>query len=152
MTAAFGGLAVICVLISLGVFFGQAGALSLFARFFVLIIGITSAFLAFIEFRKYRSLWVLDISGTADIRASVTSRATRRAAVETSRQLNEIHHLAAGTLLTPILLLLRLADSHDDVNTVLIFPDSVSPDAFRRLSLACRWHAAQRLRRTKNIL
>lgn len=148
---AFAGLVLFCVLISFAVFFEQAGAMNLFARAVILATGIGAAFLAGMEYRKHRIVWALSISGIAEIRVSRPSQATTPASSDTGTPPDEIRYLSAGSLITPILLVLRLADSHDNINTLMIFPDSVSQDAFRRVSLACRWLSAQRHRRTQNV-
>ena len=151
MIVAFAGLALHLALISLAVFFAQIDVLSLLARTLILSGGIAAAFLLSLEYRKHRASWALDISGTGDIRVSAASEANAPACFDSRSGSTEMRYLAAGSLITPLLLVLRLADSHDNINTLMVFPDSVSHDAFRRLSLACRWLSVQRHRQAQNF-
>lgn len=137
----------LCLLIGLCVVVGHVGAPHAVVQYGLSAIALAAAVWLAIELHKQRRSYVLDITGAGDIRLQTTTanssdpRAVAHSSSESSRS------LVAGSVITPMLLVLRLADNHGNINTLLIFTDSVSHDAFRRLSLACRWLAGHRKRR-----
>jgi hypothetical protein len=80
---------------------------------------------------RHRKAHQIDISGLGQIRLTVQLSVERKAEPET------VHMLPASTL-WPGLLLLLLRDAGGVVTPVLVLPDSVAPDTFRALSVACR--------------
>ena len=147
---AFITIGTLCLLTALAIFFQQASSIGLIARSLILVAGITLALIIALEHKKYSICWALDMSGVADIRLARLLKPNDFSSPNSESTPAKICYLAPGSLITPILLVLRIADSHDKINTLLIFPDSVSEDAYRRLSLACRWLATQRDRRPQN--
>ena len=149
----------------------QSTNASLILRLLASAIALFGAAAAGKQLFRQRRAWLLDITGAADIRLSTLpcrpprfSRPGFQPDFQLDPQLNhkldpqpdmplpaETRFLAAGSFISPLLMVLRLADKHDNINTLLIFPDSVSLDAFRRLALACRWLAAHRQRRQPDI-
>lgn len=52
--------------------------------------------------------------------------------------------LMSTSTIWPWLLLLRLKSNNGEVTTVVILPDSLPPDSFRKLAVGCRWMAAHK--------
>ncbi|WP_344762554.1 hypothetical protein [Actimicrobium antarcticum] len=89
----------------------------------------------------------IDISGVGQIR--VRQCGVRTASVQEDAPAgpdDAVMTLLPGTAIFSCLLLLRFTNDTRGVKTLLIFPDSVSAECFRRLSVACRWIAAENLR------
>jgi toxin CptA len=79
----------------------------------------------------------IDISGVGHIRLTVYHQ------VDTLRPVpGEPVRLLPGSTLWPMLLLLRLGSADGRVHWLAVLPDSVAPDAMRRLRLAARAIAA----------
>jgi toxin CptA len=55
----------------------------------------------------------------------------------------EIVRMMPGSTLWPFFILLRLQQQNKQITTVPFFLYSLSPQSFRRLSIACRWIAAR---------
>jgi|UPI0005951F36 toxin CptA len=93
----------------------------------------------------------LDISGLGQIRRSfLFVRPTPRSAA-TAADIDCLVQLQPGTLMFSTFLLLRLKDNAGVVSSLLILPDAISTSGFRRLSVACRWIAAQNYRAAETI-
>jgi hypothetical protein len=93
----------------------------------------------------------IDISGTGQIRLS-SSDTGRRSDVVLEADDEKFLEIASGSLISNALLCLRLKSRTGLIQTLLIFPDSVSQDCFRCLLVACRWIAAQNTRQTREIV
>ena len=97
--------------------------------------------------RRRRHAWQLDISGTGQIRLR---RDTAEAAKDVSNEEKSasgsglLVRLLADSTMWPNFLLLRLRDGEGKVHHVAILPDSLPSEAFRAVSVACRWIAAHR--------
>lgn len=143
-----------CLCLSLAILLAiplQLSDTNLILRLLASTIALLAAIFSGKELLRQRTAFLLDITGAADIRLSVSSRTSTTTSLPDTPPPAETRFLAAGSFISPLLMVLRLADKHDNINTLLIFPDSVSQDAFRRLALACRWLAAHRKRRQPDI-
>ena len=147
MHLALWGLSLLCLTVALVTFFGRSESDLHAVRISTLVTGLAAAVVSARELLRHRASYLLDITGTGDLRLSANVPVNKNIPIDAAIGSDNVQVLAAGSLITPVLLILRLADKHDNINTLLIFPDSVSHDAFRRLALACRWLAAQRNRR-----
>ena len=111
----------------------------------VTVIGLTfcASILSVKEIIQQRTIFDLHISGAGDLTLTPVTENDNGFLVGKNPHANA-RWLARGSLITPILLVLRLADNCGDIKPLLIFPDSVSNDVFRRLSVACRWLATRK--------
>ena len=89
----------------------------------------------------------IDISGTGVIRLHHTGRVAADARVPCSdgHSGGEVVQLLKDSTLWSSMLLLRLRSANGQVHTVIVLPDSMDAEAFRLLSMACRWIAHQDL-------
>ncbi|GGI53118.1 hypothetical protein GCM10011430_02920 [Oxalicibacterium solurbis] len=87
-----------------------------------------AAIQAFRSERKRKS-YAIHVSGTGQIRLSVGDT-----------QADSVRLLPASVL-WPVLLILHLQNAKQHTEMVIVLPDSVSSDGFRRLLVACRWIA-----------
>lgn len=104
------------------------------------------AFFGFYHGTRNRKTIQLDISGTGQIRllklvGEPPCTATNRPHL---REIGEVVRLMSDSTIWPYMLLLRLRYDEGGIAIVPIFPDSVSRDGFRALSVACRWIATQK--------
>lgn len=93
----------------------------------------------------------IDISGQGQIRFFLQGDKEAASRFAPADGDVSIVHLQPGTLIFSSMLLLRLKNDEGNITPLLIFPDCVSPSAFRRLSVACRWIAAQNCHNTEKI-
>lgn len=135
------------LLVALSIAFSLVGQVSAATRFVLTVIGLAAAVKFCAELFKQRSTVALDISGAGEIRLRTASDGGRKIRAADDLRQAELWSLAPGSVITPMILVLRLADKHGNINTLLIFTDSVTSDAFRRLSLACRWLVGHQKRR-----
>ena len=84
---------------------------------------------------------VIDVSGTGAIHLHHTGRvaAEKRSSVSDDQHSSEVVQLLKDSTLWSSMLLLRFQSAKGRVLVVPVFPDSMSADAFRTLSIACRW-------------
>jgi hypothetical protein len=131
--------------IAIGVYagIGLSGDVSLVLRIGIGSACIGAAIFVFFHVMSTRKTLRLDISGIGQIRltddmapAGITATASTDAAH------GELVSLMPGSTLWPMLLLLSLKSEDGRTRALSILPDCVAPDAFRRLSVACRWIAA----------
>ncbi|MDP9108914.1 MAG: flagellar hook-length control protein [Pseudomonadota bacterium] len=114
----------------------------------MLVLAMLGAALAVVHATCWRQkCWHIDISGHGQIRLSSYAGEPLQAGsgVDTA----PVWQLLPGSLLHPQLLILHL-QSHEHRLRLPIWSDSVSPEAFRRLSVACRWIAARQSSPNKN--
>lgn len=99
------------------------------------------AFLGFYHGANHRKILHIDISEAGQIR--VVSMVGKSPCTSSGwphvQPAGEVHRLMSGTTIWAMLLLLRLRGPDGRTMVILILPDSVSPDSFRALSVACRW-------------
>ena len=105
-----------------------------------------AAVVVFMQIMVARPAVRIDISGQGQIRLVLGREPVVASAAETVVDHDGLLHLQPGTLIFSSLLLLRLKDAAGGRSSLLIFPDSVSVSAFRRLSVASRWIAMQNQR------
>lgn len=142
----YAALSAVCLIVSLTILFGQADNVANISQYVGSFIACAAALRVGIEACKKRSSVFFDMSGTGDLRIGTVPNASVLGRGQLDSTSMPATYLMAGSVITPFLLVLRLAQNHGSINTLVIFPDSVSGDAFRRLSLACRWLAGQKKR------
>ncbi len=104
-----------------------------------------AALLLFSAARRLSKVVVIDISGLGVIRLHHTGRVADATPVSVSdhQHSDAVVQLMKDSTLWSSLLLLRLRSATGRVFVVPVLPDAVCADAFRSLSLACRWIATQ---------
>lgn len=85
--------------------------------------------------------FVIDVSGTGVIHLNHTGRvaADMRLSVSDDQHGSEVVQLLKDSTLWSSMLLLRFQSANGQVFVIPVLPDSMSTDAFRALSIACRW-------------
>lgn len=120
--------------------FVQVGQLSFVLRISLVLACMLAAGLAFRLMQQNRiGVW-LHISGTGQIKL-VEHYALERH-VASLVICDSLAQLLPGSTLWSNLLLLRLRLEGGRVRTIFILPDSVLPETFRALQVACRWVAS----------
>jgi len=97
--------------------------------------------------RRCRQAWQLDISGVGQIRLSRALPDAAKCLPNGENSASDsglLVRLLADSTMWPNFLLLRLRDGEGRVYNVAVLPDSLPGEAFRALSVACRWIAAHR--------
>jgi hypothetical protein len=84
----------------------------------------------------------IDVTGLGQIRLLETLPDAEAGSTPWSDAVGEVVQLRQGSTLWPSLMVLRLQAVSGRLTTLILFPDSVSDDAFHALSVACRWVAA----------
>lgn len=133
--------AVVGMLVGLGV----VGYFSFAARAFIVLASIICTLFAFFQIRRQGKTFRLDISGIGNIRL-MQYEDKRHTAMQRSPDASddgESVQLMDGSTLWPGLMFLRLQSEDGRVTVLRILPDSVTPQEFRALSVACRWIAAR---------
>ncbi|MEM4989013.1 flagellar hook-length control protein [Collimonas sp. H4R21] len=116
---------------------GAVGDLALPERLALALLCLAAAIYGITRYYRSRQAVHIDISGSGRIRiADVVTPSTKK-------QMPSPARLLGGTTLWSHLLLLRLRLDSGSVRTIAILPDCVSDDAFRNLSVACRWIASR---------
>lgn len=142
----YAALSGICLIVAILILMGQSGVTTSIHRYAASFIACAAALRVGIEVCKKHPSVFFDISGTGDLRLGPTLSGGIGDRSQLNPLLMPTYFLMAGSVINPFVLVLRLADKYGIVNTLVIFPDSVSDGAFRRLSVACRWLAVQKKR------
>jgi len=127
-----------CAVLGLAFMFGAVAAITKAMALVVALLCLICAALGMRSLWRARQAWQLDISGTGQIRLRRDS-----SGVDSPGD-GMLVRLLADSTMWPNFLLLRLRDEHGRVHRVAILPDSLAPDAFRAVSVACRWIAGHR--------
>jgi toxin CptA len=138
-------MALIAVCVSLAIGAGQIGDLPTLLRALLSALVFFLASFGFYHGMRCRKTIQLDISGTGQIRllnagVKPSCSATIRPHV---REIGEVVRLMDNSTIWPYMLLLRLRSDAGRTTVVPVFPDSVDREAFRALSIACRWISVQ---------
>lgn len=146
LLAMIGAVAAMTALVGFTIGFGLVGDLPIMVRMPIASLVFFLAFFGFYHGTRNRKTIQLDISGTGQIRlmeliGDPPCTDTNRPHV---RMIGEVVRLMSDSTLWPHMLLLRLRYDDGGIATVPIFPDSVSWDGFRALSVACRWITMQK--------
>jgi hypothetical protein len=125
--------------------FGQVGDLSWPVRLSLAIFSVFLACFGVCHTVRHQNPIHIDISGVGRLRLTKFDEP-----IGSCQEKNWPHvkddgeavRLLSDSTLWPHLLLLRLKTENGKITVVPVLPDSVSRDAFRALSVACRWIAA----------
>lgn len=122
---------------------GLSGDVSPVVRIGIGSVCLGAAIFVFFRAMSARKTLRLDISGIGQIRLTDDKALAGISAIaSTDAAHGELVSLMPGSTLWSMLLLLSLKSEDGRTRVLSILPDSVAPDAFRRLSVACRWIAA----------
>lgn len=116
------------------VLFGQVGGLSLTVRSLVAVPCVACGSYVFFRTLKSGKIYKIQISGSGQIRLAGLPAGEGSEPGE-----GELVELLPDSTLWPGLLLLRLQNAVRQTHNVVILPDSVTPDSYRALLVACRW-------------
>ena len=141
------GMAIGSAFIATAIVFGLVGSYSLLTRLFIALVPLGAALFIAVSSLRGKASVRIDITGLGEIRLRPAAEALSPYSVHT-RNAAPLSQLCEGSLLSASLLVLRLKQPCGHINTIVIFPDSVSTEAFRRLSVACRWIAARHVSST----
>lgn len=111
-------------------------------------VGTPPVFMAFFGFYhgvRHRKTLHIDISGDGGIRIAEPVSGNPCGAENSPHLVSDgtVVEMLDNSTIWPSLLVLRLRADDGCITVVPILPDSVSKDAFRALSVACRWIAAR---------
>lgn len=101
-----------------------------------------ASFALIVQPLRRRTALRIDITGLGQIRLVETLPDAEAGSRRLSDAVGEVVQLRQGSTLWPSLMVLRLQAVSGRFTTLILLPDSVSDDAFRALSVACRWIAA----------
>ena len=138
-------MAVLTAAIGIVIIAGGVGDLNLMHRALVGVLPVFMAFFGFYHGVRHRKTLHIDIAGTGQIRiakAALTGPCGEANSPHLRTDWKLVEMLDNSTL-WPNLLVLRLRAEDGSIMVVPILLDSVSKDAFRALSVACRWIAAR---------
>ncbi len=136
------GMALGCIAIGLVVGLDHANNLSLSLRFFLMSACAVAGSLAILNFARRKDPVLLDGSANGLITLLVVNPGISAPNIS-SPVLRRSFELLNSSTLWSFMIILNLRAECGAKRTLLIFPDTVSPDVFRRLSVACRWIAGR---------
>ncbi|HYD97644.1 MAG TPA: flagellar hook-length control protein [Noviherbaspirillum sp.] len=112
------------------------------------------SFFGFYHGVRHRKPIHIDISGTGQIR--IAKPASNAPCMELNRPhvwgMGEVVRLTDCSTIWPSMLLLHLKADSGEVTIVPVMRDSVPPDGFRALSVACRWISQRKDESEREIL
>ncbi|HZW22675.1 protein YgfX [Noviherbaspirillum sp.] len=145
LTALAGAMAAVAAGVAFAIASGLVGDLTTPIRWSLSALVFFLATFGFYHGIRSRKTIQLDISGTGQIRllkAGGEPPCTRQNRPHV-REIGELVRLMDNSTIWARMLLLRLRLEDGRMVVVPVFPDSVDREAFRALSVACRWIAAQ---------
>ena len=119
------------------------------AHFFVSLHALLGAICAIASFAlvascfRRRTALRIDVTGLGQIQLLETCADADAGSPTRSDAEGEVVRLCPGSTLWSSLMVLRLQSVSGRITTLILLPDSLSDDAFRSLSVACRWIAAK---------
>lgn len=134
-----GAMCVIAVSVAPIVYFAEPGQFSYLFRAVLSTTCVASATVAISLAFSRRKTWCIDISGIGNIRLMEYKDAPQ--SFGQSDAFGRRVWLAGQSTLWPWCLFLHLRDEQQKVTTLLILKDSLPAEAFRALTVACRWIA-----------
>jgi toxin CptA len=127
-------------LIGVAIGLGAVGSMPFWLRAVTQCLCLLLAFAGLMHAALHRKTYQLDISGVGQIR--LRQDTPRHNATQEHAKLVT---LQADSTLWPQFLFLRLRTENAAIDTVVVLPDSLPPESFRALAVACRWIAAHNL-------
>lgn len=130
-------------LVMIGIYIGSLENYSYLIRCILTGICGLASWLSFLYNKKIaKTRWRLSIDGKGQLRCQPDS-SLRAESFLSSQEINYLN-LVTGTTLWPHALFLRLENREDNVMlNLVVLPDVLTKDEFRRLSVACRWIMAR---------
>lgn len=142
LLAAVGGMCIGIAFFAGMIGLGRIGELSTSVRALTAGSCIFSAFSGFYWTVRARKTFRIDISDIGQIRLEEYIGSGKCSLLAEGAK-SKVVSLMADSTIWPHLLLLRLKSEDDQIKVLAILRDCVEDDAFRTLSIACRWIAAQ---------
>jgi toxin CptA len=140
--AALGGMCVGIVFVAATIILGWVGDLSIHFRSLIAASCFFAAFIGFYWTTRARKTFRIDISDIGQIRLEEYI-GVRGLASPTEPAKSIVVDLMPDSTIWPHLLLLRLRSENGQIFVLPILRDCVGNEAYRALSIACRWIAAQ---------
>lgn len=100
-----------------------------------------ASFALIVQLLRRRTALRIDVTGLGQIRLVETLPDAEAGSTPWSDAVGEVVQLRQGSTLWSSLMVLRLQAESGQLTTLILLPDSLSDDAFRALSVACRWIA-----------
>jgi hypothetical protein len=100
-----------------------------------------ASFTLIVQPLRRRTALRIDVTGLGQIRLVETLPDAEAGSTPWSDTVGEVVQLRQGSTFWPSLMVLRLQVVSGRLTTLILLPDSLSDDAFRALSVACRWIA-----------
>lgn len=140
-----GAMASIAVGVAIAIGAGYIGDLPIPVRALLSSLVFFLASFGFYHGMRSRKTIQLDISGTGQIRLlKAVGQPSCTAAIRPHvKEIGEVVRLMKDSTIWPHMLVLRLQSESGRTTVVPVFPDSVDREAFRALSVACRWISVQ---------
>jgi hypothetical protein len=101
-----------------------------------------ASFALIVQPLRRRTALRIDVTGLGQIRLVETLPDAEAGSTPWSDAVGEVVQLRQGSTLWSSLMVLRLQAVSGRLINLILLPDSLSDDAFRALSVACRWIAA----------
>ncbi len=101
-----------------------------------------ASFALIVQPLRRRTALRIDVTGLGQIRLVETLPDAEAGSTAWSDAVGEVVQLRQGSTLWSSLMVLRLQSVSGRLTNLILLPDSLSDDAFRALSVACRWIAA----------
>lgn len=146
LLAMTGAMVAVAGFVAIAIAAGLVSELPLSIRLAIASLVLFLSFFGFYHGMRNRKPIHIDISGTGQIRLLKLTGATpcadkKRPHVGT---IGELVRLLGNSTIWPHMLLLRFQSDQGEIMIVPVFPDSLSRDGFRALSVACRWMAVRK--------
>lgn len=142
LLAAVGAMCIGITLFAFLIGAGRIGETSMPIRLLVAASCTITAFSGFYWTARARKTFRIDISDIGQIRLEEYIGSGKFSLLVDGAKSNVVSLMPDSTI-WPHLLLLRLRNENDQINVLPILRDCIEDDAFRALSIACRWIAAQ---------
>jgi toxin CptA len=142
LLAAVGGMGVALAYAAGMIGSARIGNLSIYLQLLIAGSCVLAAFFGFYWTVRTRKTFRIDISDIGQIRLEEYIGSGRFSSFADAAKGNVVYLMPDSTI-WPCLLLLRLRDEDNRITVLRILRDCVEDDAFRALSIACRWIAAQ---------
>ncbi|MCD6026851.1 MAG: flagellar hook-length control protein [Solimicrobium sp.] len=136
------------LLLFIGIYTSALKDLSILSRVALMMICSFAVWRVFVYHKKIAKLsWRINIDGQGQLRCHSNVCSNSFQSLSSSAKVSQYHleggkplKLMAGTTLWTRMLFLRLQDTKEStIIHLIILPDDLSKDEFRRLSVACRW-------------
>ncbi len=132
------------LLIVIGVYVTCLPHLSIFARSVLVAFCCFAVWRGFVYNQKVAQLsWRLIVSNQGQLWCQLNSLPSNSIQTKIFLKSTAVNLLAGTTLWANVLFLRLYNAEYETTINLVVFPDALSPDEFRRLSIACKWIVTQ---------